>query len=328
MVRLAASDADEAILVRNLTLAYKVSDWFANNRHLDLWDVRDVVTTMLVTESGGGFIYANDGQGFQEPDTVAHRTPWNWNDQTNKPIGTPEQRAQMRAILRRSLDLPHDKVGSNGRSTGPAQQLSAETGGGWGPMAATMRMDLSVLAFLDAVDWANRSPLYLGKQMANWQTAMLLRVQRPLPSEVATNYGAAQLARAQAIARDERFAPASTDWIIDMADQAALDKFRGEIVGDILPLLRDIHERIIPTGAQWDNIQDIQGTLRSIVADDIADDAREQKIADLTADIQARILPPGASWDNIQDLQNIQIPAILAALKALSDKVDALTPKQ
>jgi hypothetical protein len=241
MVRLAASDADEAILVRNLMIAYKVSDWFAESNHLNLWDVRDVMTTMLVTESGGGFIYANDGQGFREPDGVVNRTPWNWNPQTNKPIGTPEQRAQMRAVLRRSLDLPHDIVGSNGRSTGPCQQLSVETGGAWGPMAATMRMDLSVLMFLDAVNWSDRSPLYQGKQMANWQTAMLLRVQRPLASEVATNYGAAQLARAQAIARDERFTPAPlTDesWIIDMADQAALDRFANEVADLTVARLR------------------------------------------------------------------------------------------
>ena len=217
MVRLAASDADEAVLVRNFTIAFKVSDWFAEKNHLNMWDVRDVLTTMLVTE-GGGFIYANDGQGYREPDSILNRTPWNWNPQTNRPIGTSEQRAQMRAILRRSLELPHDKVGSNGRSTGPAQQLSAETGGGWGPLAATMRMDLSVLMFLNAVNWADRSSFYLGKEMANWQTAMLLRVQRPLPSEVATNYGAAQLARAQAIARDERFTPGAPpteeeDWL-------------------------------------------------------------------------------------------------------------------
>lgn len=245
MVRLAASDADEAILVRNLTTAYKVSDWFAEKRHLDLWDVRDVMTTMLVTESGGGFIYANDGQGFREPDSVVNQTPWNWNPQTNKPIGTPEQRAEMRAILRKSLDLPHDKVGSNGRSTGPAQQLSAETGGAWGPLAATMRVDLAVLAFLDAVDWSDRSPLYLGKPMANWQTAMLLRVQRPLPSEVATNYGAAQLARAQAIARDERFTPAQDDgWVLNMADQQALDKYRGEIVNDLKPCAITFYDQI------------------------------------------------------------------------------------
>jgi hypothetical protein len=234
MVRLAASDADEAILVRNLTIAFKVSDWFAEKNHLNMWDVRDVMVTMLVTESGGGFIYANDGQGYREPDSVADRTPWNWNPQTNKPIGTPEQRARMREILRRSLVLPHDKVGSNGRSTGPAQQLSADTGGTWGPMAATMRMDLSVLMFLNAVNWSDRSISYKGKLMANWQTAMLLRVQQPLPAEVAANYGASQLARAQSIARDERFTPGAppidTDWIIDMADQAALDKYKAEIV--------------------------------------------------------------------------------------------------
>ena len=267
MVKLAASAEDEATLVRNLTIAYKVSDWFAASRHLDIWDVRDVMTTMLVTESGGGFIYANDGRGFREPNTVADRTPWNWNSITNMPIGTPEKRAQMRDILRSSLLLPHDKVGSNGRSTGPAQQLSVETGGGWGPMAATMRMDLSMLMFLDAVDWTNRDIKYLGKTMANWQTAMLLRVQRPLASEVEANYGSQQLARAQAIARDERFAPVKLpvdDWIIDMADKEALDAYKGQIVeavhDDVVGILRAGEFKDVTIGEIHD---DVVGILRA-----------------------------------------------------------------
>lgn len=200
-------------LLRNLGEAYATSDAFAAASGLDLWDVRDVMTTMLVTESGGGYIYGNDGQGYREP-SEGH-TPWNWNSATGQPIGTPSSRAAMRELLRRSVDpvwlekndLRMDKVGSNGRSTGPAQQLSEETGGAWGPMAGTMRMSTSMQMFLDAVDWSNRSSVYKGLQMANWQTAMLLRVQQPLASEVAANYGASQLAAAQAIDRDPRLAP-------------------------------------------------------------------------------------------------------------------------
>lgn len=206
----------DPVLVNNLSQAYATADLFAAARGVNLWDVRDVMTCMLVTESGGGYIYANNGEGFREPDSVANRTPWNWNSSTGQPIGTPASRAAMRAKLKQSMDpawlkannLHYDKVGSNGRSTGPAQQLSEDVGGAWGPMAGTMRMSSSMVLFLSAVDWKNRDVVYKGKVMANWQTAMLLRVQQPLASEVATNYGAGQLASAQAIARDSRFDPA------------------------------------------------------------------------------------------------------------------------
>jgi hypothetical protein len=321
MVRLAASDTDEAVLVRNLTVAFKVSDWFAETHHLNMWDVRDVMVTMLVTESGGGFIYANDGQGYREPDSVANRTPWNWNPQTNKPIGTAEQRAQMRAVLRRSLELPHDKVGSNGRSTGPAQQLSVETGGAWGPMAATMRMDLSVLMFLDAVDWANRDVFYPSstapnrKRMDNWQTAMLLRVQRPLASEVATNYGAAQLARAQAITRDERFTPGSPiekDWFMannwDEA-KAELDRSLEQLKQQVASLYNDNvltnddgTSAGLPYGKQAAGFNDVREVLN-------------------------RLAPRASQVDGLTYSLGDFLVSIDRKLTELQNKVDALTTK-
>jgi hypothetical protein len=224
-------------LVRNLTVAFRVCDEFAAANGLDPMDVRDVTATMLVTESGGGYIYANDGQGFREP-SEGH-TPWNWDAVNNRQIGTPETRARMREILRRSLDLPHDKVGSNGRSTGPAQQLSADTGGAWGPMADTMQVDKSVLMFLNAVDWSNRDQWYPNanapgrKLMANWQTAMLLRVQRPLSSEVDANYGAGQLSLAQQIARDPRFTSTEKDWYTMATPEEVKQAFK-DALGDAL----------------------------------------------------------------------------------------------
>lgn len=213
--------------VRNYSVAFYTADLFAAARGLDLWDVRDVMATMLLTESNG-YIYANDGQGFKEPSEG--KTSWN---QT----GTPTSRAQMREILRRSIDpvwleknnLHYDRVGSNGRSTGPAQQLSEETGGAWGPMTGTMRVADAVTLFLSAVDWSDRDVEYKGKPMANWQTAMLLRVQQPLPSEVASNYGASQLATAQAIARDPRFTPNGTP--IPTPNQGQDGDFIAELLG-------------------------------------------------------------------------------------------------
>jgi hypothetical protein len=206
----------DAAQLRNLPEAYATSDAFAAKYGIDLWLVRDVMTTMLVTESAGGHIYANNGQGFKEP-SEGH-TPWNWNSVTGQPIGTPSSRAQMRGILLQSMDqawlaangIHYDLVGSNGRSTGPAQQLSGDTGGAWGPMAGTMRMSSSMQMFLDKVDWNDQSTIYKGKQMPNKESAMLLRVQQPLPSEVGSTDYTAALAKAKDIARDPRFAPGST----------------------------------------------------------------------------------------------------------------------
>jgi hypothetical protein len=203
----------DAAQLRNLPEGYAASDGFARRCGVDLWLVRDVMTTMLVTESYGGHIIANNGQGFREPEEG--HTPWNWNSKTGQPIGTPESRAKMREILRKSIDpawlaandLHYDLIGSNGRSTGPAQQLSKETGGDWGPMAGTMRMSTSMGLFINAVDWGNQSTVYKGIQMPNKESAMLLRVQQPLPQEVAGTDYVAALARGQNIARDPRLAP-------------------------------------------------------------------------------------------------------------------------
>ena len=54
----------------------------------------------------------------------------------------------VRNVLRRSLDIPHDAVGSNGRSTGMLQQISSDVGGVWGDMAGTMDPAESAWRFL------------------------------------------------------------------------------------------------------------------------------------------------------------------------------------
>ncbi|MBM9467276.1 hypothetical protein [Nakamurella leprariae] len=118
----------------------------------------------------------------------------------------------MAAILRRSLDLPHDKVGSNGRSTGPLQQLSSDVGGGWGDMAGTMDIATSVRRFLAALKVTD-TPVYAGTlvtptgsrrveiRLSSPVAADVLRVQQPLADEAeSSNYSAAQVAVAQQIA--------------------------------------------------------------------------------------------------------------------------------
>lgn len=136
------------------------------------------------TESRG-LIYANDGRN------------------TSKSPGVTPFVAE---ILRRSLKLPHDEVGSNGRSTGILQQLSADVGGAWGDMAGTMDPATSARRFLSALTVTDNS-VYSGTlvtptgsrrvqvQLASPVAADVLRVQQPLADEAeSSNYGAAQVA--------------------------------------------------------------------------------------------------------------------------------------
>ena len=136
------------------------------------------------TESRG-LIYANDGR-----------------NTSNSPGVTPF----VAELLRRSLKLPHDEVGSNGRSTGMLQQLSSEVGGGWGDMAGTMdpatsaRRFLAVLKVTDISVYSGTLVTPTGSRRVQVQlsspiAADVLRVQQPLADEAeSSNYGAAQVA--------------------------------------------------------------------------------------------------------------------------------------
>ena len=153
------------------------------------------------TESRG-YVYANDGR-----------------NTSNSPGVTPA----IAAILRRSLDLPHDQVGSNGRSTGPLQQLSSDVGGAWGDMAGTMDPAESSRRFLDALTVTD-NPVYSGIlltptgsrrvdiTLSSPVAADVLRVQQPLADEAqSSNYGAAQVAIALEIT-DRFYAPPPANW--------------------------------------------------------------------------------------------------------------------
>jgi hypothetical protein len=143
------------------------------------------------TESKG-YVYANDGR-----------------NTSRSPGVTPA----VREILIRSMSLPHDKVGSNGRSTGPLQQLSREVGGSWGDMAGTMSPAISARRFLTVLKVSGLS-LYSGNlvqpdgstrrvtvQLSSPVAADVLRVQQPLADEAeSSNYNASQVAIAKAIA--------------------------------------------------------------------------------------------------------------------------------
>jgi hypothetical protein len=73
-------------------------------------DERSRLAFAIWTESRA-LIYANDGTN------------------TSHSAGVDDV---VRAALQRSLGIPHDAVGSNGRSTGMLQQISTDVGGVWG----------------------------------------------------------------------------------------------------------------------------------------------------------------------------------------------------
>jgi hypothetical protein len=108
-----------------------------------------------------------------------------------------------------------DGLGDNGGSVGILQQIPTEVawlttvGGldsgaprpwaGWGPMVDCMKIETSVPKFLDQLRVTD-DPKYLDKVTASPIVADLLRIQRPLSSEVAVNYGASLVERARALA--------------------------------------------------------------------------------------------------------------------------------
>lgn len=166
--------------------------WFDKNKpttgsRYDWW-LRLVAA--LQTESGC-LIYAHDGV-------------WGGGGKIND---------KQSAILRESLAFPHDAIGHNGGSVGPLQQIPTPVAqaadkpwGGWGTIQDCMRIETSIPKFLAQLRVTTDST-YGGKPMASPVVADLLRVQQPLASEVAANYGAAVVAAAKEIADQFEQAP-------------------------------------------------------------------------------------------------------------------------
>ncbi len=134
------------------------------------------------------------------------------NDGTNT-SNSPGVTFGISQILRKSLDIPHDKVGSNGRSTGMLQQISKDVGGVWGDMAGTMDPKISASRFLAALQVTNvgayrgynikpdGSKEYVVVPDLDPVAADVLRVQQPLAEEAkSSNYSKAQVEIAKAIA--------------------------------------------------------------------------------------------------------------------------------
>ncbi len=145
-----------------------------------------------IWSESAGYIYANDGSN-------SSRSPGF------------DTHPQWPAILRRSLNIPHNKVGSNGRSTGMLQQISSDVGGGWGDMAGTMDPATSARRFLNALRVTD-DPIYEGilqtptgsrpvSVVLTPIAADVLRVQQPLADEAqSSNYSASQVQIAKEIA--------------------------------------------------------------------------------------------------------------------------------
>jgi hypothetical protein len=173
------------VQTRNYLTARRVfDDWFTTNKpspnRADWW-VRLVAA--LDTES--------------QCRILAHDGVWGGGGQIN---------ARQSEILKDSLNYPHDGVGHNGGSVGALQQvptLVAQAAdnpwNGWGTIAGCMALESSIPKFLGQLRVTD-DPFYRGKLTASPIVADLLRVQQPLESEVAQNYGAAIVARAVSIA--------------------------------------------------------------------------------------------------------------------------------
>lgn len=149
----------------------------------------DRLALALLTESSGGYIYANDGSAFPPDSAVA-------------------------GVLRRSLNLPHDKVGHDSRSTGPLQQMSLEANQamvpplswGWGAMAETMVPARAAVMFVESLQVTAtstyRTPAGVLIECGDPIVADVLRTQRPaVGATLPYNYRAEQVVLAKQLAR-------------------------------------------------------------------------------------------------------------------------------
>lgn len=176
----------DAAQTENLSTALVVARAWAVAAGVDPQAAAERVAFVWWTESRG-YIYANDG-------TNTSRSPGF------------DTHPEWPGILRRSLNIRHDKVGSNGRSTGGIQQICGEVGGVWGDMAGTMDPAISTARHLSQLVITD-NPVYAGTLLTPTGTrrvavtlsspvaADVLRVQQPLADEAeSSNYDATQVA--------------------------------------------------------------------------------------------------------------------------------------
>lgn len=173
----------------------------------------DRLALALLTESFGGYVIANDGAAYapgKYPSTLDGLLP----------AEAETVRARVYGVLRASLSMPHDTVliggvekFSDGRSTGPLQQISFEASralkpnltGGWAPMEATMRPADAALAFVRRLTITSNPVYVVGLDsvvLSSPIAADVLRTQSPsIASARSSNYSADKVALAQRMAR-------------------------------------------------------------------------------------------------------------------------------
>jgi hypothetical protein len=174
---------------RNNEAAFAAVTAWCVLKNVDPVPVLDRLALALVTESSGGYIFANDGSSFPLDSAVCR-------------------------VLRRSLDLPHDRVGHDSRSTGTLQQMSLEANQsmvpplswGWGAMAETMSPARAAVMFVEALQVTNTStyltPAGVLIDCGDPIVADVLRTQRPaVGTTLPPNYRASQVDLAKRMAR-------------------------------------------------------------------------------------------------------------------------------
>lgn len=157
------------------------------------------------------------------------------------------------ATLRRSLQIPHDEIGNNGRSTGMLQQISAEVGGTWGPMVGTMDPVTSAKQFLAHLRVTD-NPIFTGRLQTSTGVekvnvllsspiaADVLRVQQPLASEArSSNYNADQVAIAQAIVA--QLTNLEEDWL-EMVTREEYVEVNKNLASDLAPKVITFYDQL------------------------------------------------------------------------------------
>jgi hypothetical protein len=202
------------------------------------------LSTALVVARAWAVASGNDPQAVCERVAFCAWTEgrgYNWANDGRNTSNSPGVTPAIAAILRTSLNYPHDKTGSNGRSTGMYQQLSENVGGGWGDMTGTMDPAISTARFLSRLIVTD-NPVFAATLITPTGTrrvaitlsdpiaADTLRIQQPLADEAeSSNYNATQVAIAREIVA--QLSPTGTGpvdlmkWITKVADEAKLKEF-------------------------------------------------------------------------------------------------------
>jgi hypothetical protein len=223
-------------------------------------------------------------------------------------------RANFRDVVRQSLAYPHDaEAGADWTTADSVGLFQQRPMFDYGTIRELMDPAESTRIFVrGSHDGKGRTRYFLESP-----TTMTLaqRCQWTQGSEFPTgeNYAPMETVAEQLIKHFGGFPADNTDWILDMADQAALDKYKREIVSSVVSELNQIlRDRTPGSQSLYDegryNTQDV---LKPMLED----------IRRVLGDVQLRLLQPGKAWDNVQDIRGYWLPDIHAQLLAIEAKL-------